>query len=107
LILEADDHYNVGLNLIVLEGNRPLKRTLHYYYEMQPVDRQYLRHDRISKPLKVGKSVSVVMRKELIKDERLNVVDIDIIESEEQDTLGPKIRAATDSISEFTFHGKN
>lgn len=103
LILEADDHYNVGLNIIVPEGNRPLKRILNYFYETQPVDRQYLRQDRVCKSLKSGLLVAAVMRKELVKGERLHVVDIDIIASEQHSVSGT---AATDSTTHLAFYGK-
>jgi hypothetical protein len=55
LTLEADDHYNVGVNIIIgLIGKSPLKSMLNTFYEEQPFDEKYLRRDRVSKFWFVG-----------------------------------------------------
>jgi hypothetical protein len=80
---------------------------LHYFYETQPVDKQYLRKDRVSQPLNFGFVVSAVMRKEVVEGERLNVVDIEVTRNLKTTIPSSKIMAAADPTSVLAFHGKN
>jgi len=69
---------HVGVNVLESVGNQPLEEVLEAFFKQEGKGWSLMRFDRISKPLKDGKSVSVSLKNGAEKGKQRYLVDVTI-----------------------------